>query len=130
MSKIDHLNGRLEFVDTTVKNRYNRLNMGLHFPFSVRSQVECKTLRAPGERVTIPTGIIIPQEMAERLQWTPTPHLFKGSYQIQLSPEFELLLIATHGSRHSQQFRQNDLLGKLTLKAFNPWTDGKEQTNV
>lgn len=129
MALMRNINGLIEFSDTTIKNRYNRLNMGLHFPFAVRSQVESKVLRQPGDVATIRTGIIIPRAHVERIEWTPTPHLFKGKYSLRLSDEDELLLIATHGSRHSQQFRQNDLLGKLSVKEFNPWTDGREAKN-
>jgi hypothetical protein len=106
----------LTFTEDAVRDRYINQNYGLRFPFSVRSQVTSTPLRERGSRVTVQTGIIVPKHLLERIHWEATPHLFRGTYNVQLGDDGELLLVATLGSTISHRFSRGDLIGKLTLK--------------
>ena len=106
----------LSFTEDAVRDRYINQNYGLRFPFSIRSQVTSAPLRERGSRATVPTGVIIPKHLLDRIHWEPTPHLFRGSYSVTLGDDNELLLVATLGSTISHRFSRGDLIGRLTLK--------------
>lgn len=106
----------LTFTEDAVRERYINQNYGLRFPFSVRSQVSSNVLQGQGARCTISTGIIIPQALIPRLNWEPTPHLFRGTYTMKLGEDNELQLVATLGTSQSHRFGRGDRIGTLTLR--------------